>query len=174
MGGWWDGWYFTIFRFCFYINCNSINNVGGQHRCCFAFLAACCELTSVLFLCFVAQWRCCSWQIIFPLFLLFFPWRRITFAFAAGDPCRRRPCRNGATCNANRQTHSYTCSCRSGYYGDHCELRKCRVWSKTRNYAKRVPIKYAYSEYRRTHFRRHRMDGNEKKFQRVAHLLKAW
>ena len=36
----------------FLYQCNSVNNVGGQHRWLFAFLAACYELASVLFLCF--------------------------------------------------------------------------------------------------------------------------
>jgi len=52
---------------------HGINNVGGQHRLLFAFLAACYELTSVMFLCFSRLMAFVRGKYIFLFFLSFLP-----------------------------------------------------------------------------------------------------
>ena len=58
--------------------------------------------------------------------------------FAEFDPCKERPCKNGATCGILGQT--YKCGCRKHYHGIHCEgtCEKTVIIGINRNYAVQV------------------------------------
>ena len=70
-----DGWYFTIFMFCFYrffyINVIVLSMLAASIDGFLLFWQpSCYELTSVLFLCFFVLYRYCSSQINFSFFFL--------------------------------------------------------------------------------------------------------
>lgn len=51
----------------------------------------------------------------------------LSFPFTVADKCVGAPCFNNGTCKSRRG--GYSCLCPVEFYGEHCEKRKCDLWS---------------------------------------------
>ena len=76
LDGWVVGWvvfhhFQVLFLLIFLYWCKSINNVGGQHRWLFAFLAACYELTLILCFSCLILWLFVANKLLLLLLLRF-------------------------------------------------------------------------------------------------------